>query len=647
MKKILTKLVCCMLVLCMMLSALAGCSSSNWKGDVSLLPSGAGALTENGGGFIAETEKYLYFINGQGTSTDDNTMGKPIKAALCVAEKDNMANVQIVVPKLFVASESDAGLFIDGEYVYYGSPSIEKNSSGEIANSELTFLRTKLDGSGQTDEYFTAKSLSLEYRIVKGANNNVCIYYYDTEETAIMCYDTADKSLTCLIKTDDKADEYSMDNYTFLDADGSHGIVALATAKIYKDAYDENIDTRIEEQYNKIFAIKAGEKAVSEIVSGEYLYQENGETKKDISKNEKYQIKLVNDKYMFYTRTMATTIVYNEAIKIEDLATKAWKDIEKKTIVNDAYVADTNLIEDLEEVYVLGESKLYKTTLLAKDNLTKTPISKKDGINSLLYKKGDNIFYYNSKNQLAMLNVNAGEEIKISDDTVVTTWFDPEIKTVKVGEENKECIFYCDNSSNGKSYIKYMQLDLPTEKKEVEETVTTGEGENAQQTTVMKEITFLKGESKLLGIMTAADQANIINARMEALSTRLPEGGLTATDADKEFVDEVNAVKALYDGITDENIKKEIKEDNVKGLDNYKEAIRIAELYNKLSGIQNCHSEDEAKAAYKDIYDQVKADLDAHKQSELRETIDGYINTNLKSYFTMAEKWFNPPKTAE
>ena len=132
MKKILTKLICTMLVVCLLCSSLIACANNNWSGsNISLRPANAGSVVENGG-FIAETENYVYFINGMADSNADNTLGTPIKGALLVADKSDLSKTEIAVPKLFVASNSSAGLFIDGEYVYYGTPSTEKDKKGNV-----------------------------------------------------------------------------------------------------------------------------------------------------------------------------------------------------------------------------------------------------------------------------------------------------------------------------------------------------------------------------------------------------------------------------------------------------------------------------------------------------------------------------------
>lgn len=617
MKKILTKLICTALVLCMACSSLIACSSSSWSGSVTL--KNAGALKEVGG-FIAETENYVYFINGKAESTDDNTLGTPLKGALCVASKADLSKVEVVVPKLFVASDSGAGLFLDGNYVYYGSPSTEKNSEGVIANDQLTFAKTKLDGSGETQEFFTISGISTEYRIVKG-DKGVCIYYYDAENSAIMCYNTKDAKAYEVIKTDAKQKDYSLDKYKFLDADGSNGIIALLTVTIYQKDYDEEAAknptySRLTENYNEIYAIKAGESKITKIASGK--------NEADPTNNLKFEIKLVNDDYLFYSQTSATNVTTTKAVALSEISS-----LDKAVEIKNAdYVADTNVIAGLDEVYVLGETKLYKTTLTAKDNAIKLPIALKEKISSLLYKNGDYLYMYNSSNQLCRMNVNSdsqdfGKQVRISQDTVMVTWFDPEIKTI--GE--KDYIFYCDNSAQGQSYIKY--TDLSGEVK-----VQESEDETAE------DVLYIDGEAKLLGTMTVKDSALIITTKINKIKDTLPEGGLTGTDEDAEFKAQLKAVKDEYKAIANSEVKNAVDQTAVALLDQYDKALDIVDLYKKLDGIQDCHSQTEADAEFKNIYTQNKTAFETFKNGEDRDVIDALISNNVKSLYTMAYKFF-------
>ena len=110
MKKLLAKIVCMMLVLALGIATLVGCSDSEWSGKVTLKNSGA---VLSNGGFVADTENYIYFINGIGDSTSNNKMGEPLKGALMVADKNDLTKSEIVVPKLMVASDYNMGVFID------------------------------------------------------------------------------------------------------------------------------------------------------------------------------------------------------------------------------------------------------------------------------------------------------------------------------------------------------------------------------------------------------------------------------------------------------------------------------------------------------------------------------------------------------
>ncbi|MBE5737062.1 MAG: hypothetical protein E7348_01540 [Clostridiales bacterium] len=618
MKKILTKLICTMLVICMLCSSLLACSNNNWSGStISLAPSKAGSLVENGG-FIAETEKYIYFINGMADSNSDNTLGTPVKGALLVAEKSNLSKTEIVVPKLFVASNSSAGLFIDGEYVYYGTPSTEKNSQGEIASDELVFARTKLDGSGQTDTFFTVDNIGIEYRIVKG-NGAVCIYYYDTENSAIMCYDTGDNKAYEVIKTDGEQENYySLDKYVFLDADGSNGIIAVLSATVYTDKYDQELAeknptyTRPTANYNSIYAIKAGEKQITLVADGK------GQGEGDVRIDDKtFAITLVNDEYLFYKETLATNLSKTYAVKVADLL--GFANATKTEIVNDTYVAKTNIIEDLDEVYVLGDTKLYKTTLTEKDGIIKEPIMAKDSIGTLLFKEGDFVYYYNTANQIARVSVNAGDEdfgkaVRVSEDVVATTWFNPEIK------DNK--IFYCDNTAIGASYIKYMDLGAKVVADEEDDTIL-----------------YLEGSAGLLAQISDADKASIVTAKINALNGKLPEGGLTGTDEDQDFKTALSQAETEYNAL-DEDVKKLVSEDVSALIGKYNKAIEIVKLYMKLDGIQYCHSKEQAEG-FKDEYEENKSAFETFKNAEDRDSIDEMINNNVKALYTSAYKYFS------
>ena len=611
MKKLLAKIIVGALALCMLCSSLIACSDSEWKGNVSLKPAGAGEVVSNGG-FIAETANYLYFINGVGSSTADNTMGAPLKGALMVVKKDALDKPQVVVPKLFVASDYNAGVFIDGAYVYYGTPNVEKDSSGSVANYEMTFMKTKLDGSGESTELFTLDSLSTEYRIVKGTDNKVYIIYYNAEDSALIEYNVSTGKEKEIAKTDAKAKEESMASYKLLD--GEDGINVIYVNNVYQpDTADD--DNRLTEKFNKVYAYTAGTGA-AEIL--------NGANKEGLLDDTTYAVSLIKDGYIFYTATVNNGTSKTYGVKVAELSDKA-KHTEIDADTGAAYVAAANVINALDEVYTIADGVLYKTTMLEKDSGTKTPVADASSINSLLFVKEGYVYYYNSSNQIAklkLLGANLDEEvneIRISEDSVSTTWYEPEIIEIA----GVEYIFYCDNSAYGKQYVKYVSLEF------VENTDTVEEKDDDDKI----ELEYVKPELiKVLGKMTTADEAAIVTARINALSKDAVK--FTATEEDKEFIAEIDKVKAIYDEST-KAVKEKVSTDAKNTLKYYAKAQEIAAKYKTLESIKDNWTTDKETLPQEliDAYNAIKKDIEAFRKTDGASKVENMIDTNLCAYY--------------
>ncbi|MBO7149848.1 MAG: hypothetical protein J6V71_03030 [Clostridia bacterium] len=630
MKKILTRIFCVMLLVCLAMSVLTGCAEGKWSGRVTLKNSGA---VISNGGFIAETENYLYFINGIGGTYSANKMGEPLKGALMVADKNDLSKVELVVPKLMVANDYNAGVFIDGGYAYYGTPSVDKDASGNVANYKMTFMRTKLDGSGDTDEFFTHNEFVSEYRIVKGVGENagVYVYYYDSINSAIVCYNTATKTSTNVFKTDDTAKE-SLAKYVFLNNSDIEGVVGFFTATYYEDDYNENAAenpyySRVAASYNKVYAIMAGSATPELVISGVGEATSSDDTIFDIT--------LIEDKVLYFTKankgvTKSFVILQDEAVKIAD----AW--VNAKEVVNVDYINKANMfvapsdnIDDLV-VYVSGESKVYKTTLFSKDTQTKQPIIAKDNVNEMLFIRNENgtdfMYYFNSAAELSKISLaNPENEIRVSESTVSTTWYNPEVITI--GE--KDYIFYADDSSYGKSYVKYLDLDA-----ELVEEDTDEDGENDKF--------YIDVDSIMnIGKMTTQDQADIATAKINAIANVLPEGGIGVDqEADDKYFDEYTKIKAMYDALS-KGVKEKVSSAAVDSFANIKKAFEIAEKYKELADIRDIvTAEDEGADAVKTIYDSIKAEIVAFKNSKQRDAVDALIHNELKAHYTRAVEIF-------
>ncbi|MDD6996190.1 MAG: hypothetical protein SPH68_00505 [Candidatus Borkfalkiaceae bacterium] len=185
-------------------SSLAACGKSGF-----VPPTGeiVGDEVKSNGGFAVEKGNFVYFINGAENSGADNTYGTAVKGALYRIDKTALKTgaydkAQRVVPSLFVAQNYDGGIFIYDDYVYFASPTTEKEKDGNVSNSWLSFKRAKIDGTStkkEIDEYlFRLDDNTVSYRFVKGADNTVyCMYVKDS---TLYSYNVATGNTAVLVK---------------------------------------------------------------------------------------------------------------------------------------------------------------------------------------------------------------------------------------------------------------------------------------------------------------------------------------------------------------------------------------------------------------------------------------------------------------
>lgn len=199
-KKKLSVLIAGTLLACSAVS-LGACSGYNPKalsGDIS------GDVTSNGG-FVVEKGNYVYFINGQEDASADNTYGDVVKGALYRITKSDLKSgkydtAERVVSSLFVSQEYDGGVFIYGDYVYFASPTTEKEKDGSVSNSWLSFKRAKLNGSSsqkEIDDYlFRLDDNSVSYRFVEKDGTVYCLYVDDSK---LYSFNVSTKTTTLLV----------------------------------------------------------------------------------------------------------------------------------------------------------------------------------------------------------------------------------------------------------------------------------------------------------------------------------------------------------------------------------------------------------------------------------------------------------------
>ncbi len=183
MSKRFTKIICASLALISAAAlAFAPACSTNWNGVSGDKDTATEAVEGTNGGFVVETADYAYFVNGKAANTDANDFGSAVKGSVQRIKKEdldkgNYAETQTVVPSVIYSGSYEAGLYIYGGYLYYATPSTQKNTSGEVLNSNLDFKRTKLDGTDTTNGYIWQSSdNAVDYRFVEVGDTVYLIY---------------------------------------------------------------------------------------------------------------------------------------------------------------------------------------------------------------------------------------------------------------------------------------------------------------------------------------------------------------------------------------------------------------------------------------------------------------------------------------
>ena len=176
--------------LCAAAISFAGCADSY---SIKALPGNIQGEVSSNGGFVVEKGDYIYFINGAEDYTASNKFGDVVKGALMRLSKSDLAakkyaDAETVVPMLFVAQNFDAGIYIYGDYVYYASPTTEKDQDGNVQNDWISFKRAKLDGTDtMKDYYFRSDDNAADYRFVEVEDVVYCLH---TDDKTLYSYNT-------------------------------------------------------------------------------------------------------------------------------------------------------------------------------------------------------------------------------------------------------------------------------------------------------------------------------------------------------------------------------------------------------------------------------------------------------------------------
>ncbi len=643
-KLLITALSLAMLITCAL--GLVACSSNTWNNSSVISFYGSAsfgdAVASENGGFVAETDNYYYFINGIGVDSSSNAMGTPVKGSLVAVDKTDLSKSCVVVPKLFVAKDYASGLFIDGDYVYYGTPSTDKNSSGAIAYTDMVFARTKLDGS-DTTTYFKVNSLSVEYRFVTDAQGTVYLTYYTDSE--LVCFNTATQEKLVIAKTDTEAKSESLSDVLFTSQNA-----VFYTVDVYESDYIEGVDRTPASSYNKLYCFSAGMTKADDVESaGTLLVDGNANVNAPVKTTLNFARSVKNIDLVFVTQNQNT--IDKKALFQVDGSTVGNKEV----IANSDYASENALIVDYADngYAYIKETDGNKLVKVYKDDATHIHdeyVAIAETFGKLLFKNGDYVYYINSSNNLARIrveNVPANDkalyeqetmEQRVSENTISTSWYSPEL----VGDK----VFYVDDSEFGKSYVKYIDLNEVEIKTDLDDDnnitlcyladKTDASCVNEFVGKILTEDKVDMAESviaKLSGVTVTYDKDDDGNVILDG-TTNLP----TFTEIEEKLAE----VKDAYNSLGDD--KSSVESSSLEKIENLEYALDLAKIMVKLYEFDNLETAD--KDALRNEYNTVKSALNELKNSSkyTESTILGLLSneTNLNFYFQEAADYFEP-----
>ncbi|MCD7729071.1 MAG: hypothetical protein LUI60_04070 [Clostridia bacterium] len=248
------------------IATLAACSyysSDALTGDYSYTE------VKSNGGFAVEAGNYIYFINGLESYDADNTYGDVEKGSIVRISTEDYANgnyssVDTVVPLVIYSGNYDSGIYIYGDYIYYTTPSTDRDSSGDVLNTQLEFKSTKLDGTEtMTGYYLNCTDSTVEYRYVQADDGTVYLLYVVSETI----FDDVTSSATNihsinLTTGEDTLLAYDVDEYVFDTSDLESPYVYYTMNVTYNlgTGYDgETTDYSTEADYNQVYRVSAYE----------------------------------------------------------------------------------------------------------------------------------------------------------------------------------------------------------------------------------------------------------------------------------------------------------------------------------------------------------------------------------------------------
>ncbi len=253
MKKLLVTIITVILALTMVI----GCGDSTKP-----LAGVDGEVKSANGSFVVEKGDYVYFINGKGDVTSDNTFGKPEKASLMRVKTSDLsspenATSEVVIPKLILSESYKTGVYFYGDYVFYATPSLKKDKKGNIKTGETEFYKFNLKtGKNDGSEIAISTTNTTEFRYVE-VNGKVYLLFVESVSNG----ESTDNKLKVYNATD-KKEVYTSPVYAdmLMPEDNS--------ANVYFTKFSEGIKEDSTTAFHDLYLYKVGSDSASIVRSG-------------------------------------------------------------------------------------------------------------------------------------------------------------------------------------------------------------------------------------------------------------------------------------------------------------------------------------------------------------------------------------------
>ena len=583
--KKLTKLFSVILAV-MLAFACVACDGCDEGGSVEVSLTSPGAVeTATNGGAVVETEKYFYFVNGVTASNADNDYGTPVKGSIMVVDKTNFKKQEIVVPKIVSSEDMNAGIYVYGDYIYYGTTTTKKDTDGDIAYGTLEFQKAKINGEG-VEEITLVEGLNTEFRFVE--KSGVVYLVYAVAETVdnvvlmdIYCLDTSNGENKKVV--DDAASCMFVDNANISNA------VVLFTKTVKDSVTNQALS------YNEVYAYVAGDADAKKVLTGQ---KDSGTNKTGFVSDVMLSISYIKNGYVFVTVPALSTLTSQKVIAYtftELFQTADQKDKGNEVINTSSYqhAYFTTLDGDAYYTYSdntysgIAKGKLNSDAFVLVSNVSATKI---------VGEYNGYVYYLDSENYINCVKaneVNPEDKIQITLGAVNTSWYAPEI--------SNGYLFYTDASATGNDYLKAIKLaDLNL--------AFEGEGIDVEQDKETEAWSLKQENIIALGKYTDADVAEVFSAKLVEfqgkaynegmrVDVRDDEGNLiTDEETGKVIHKDFPAVEKEYNALTD--AQKDLLSDEIKNA--YSLFIRCQQVNNILAPLEGFNSDkDKTDAEWK------------------------------------------------